>query len=96
MLGRDVGFVWLGVAGVVWLLLSAVLAFAQRFLMDRATRHEAVVFPFSLIRQGHMSVGDLDAALALSRQIVGVALLLVAVFYLSRATREPDDRVLSL
>jgi hypothetical protein len=90
--GRDVGFVWLGVAGVVWPLLSTLLSFGERLLVDRAIRREAVFFPFSLIQQGRMSVGDLDAALTLSRQIVGVALLLVAVFHLCRSTKRPAPR----
>jgi hypothetical protein len=85
------GGVWLGVAGVVWPLL-ATLSFGERFLVDRAIRREAVFFPFSLIQQGQMSVGDLDAALTLSRQIVGIALLLVAVFYLCRSTKLPAPR----
>jgi hypothetical protein len=87
--GRDVGFVWLGLAGVVWPLLSALLAFGQRFFIARVLRREAVVFPFSLVERGQLTIGGLDAGLALARAIVGVALLLVAVFCLCRSTQHP-------
>jgi hypothetical protein len=82
---RDVGFVWLGVAVVVWPIVSRLLELGERTLIDRVVRHEwAGVYPFSLIERGQMTLGELVSSLALVQQLIGVCLLLVAVLYLSK------------
>lgn len=83
---RDVSFLWLGVAVVVWPLLSVLLGVGQQIVTNRLTRGEAVFFPFTLVQRGRLSLGGLAMSLDLSRQLIGVGLLLVAVFYLCRTS----------
>jgi hypothetical protein len=84
---RDVGFVWLGGAVVIWPLVSNLLNAGERVLVDRTLRHEWVAFfPLTLVERGEMTMGSLISSLAILHQLVGVCLLLVAVFYLSRTT----------
>jgi hypothetical protein len=82
---RDVGLVWLGSAVIVWPIASFVLDAGRQVLMGRAMRREEVLFPFTLVERGQLSVGMLTMSLDLSRQIVGLALLFVAVIYIHRA-----------
>ena len=82
---RDVGFIWLGVAVVIWPLVSRLL---EHVFIDRLARHQLVGFyPFSL--HGQMSLGNLVASLALLQQLIGICLLLVAVLYLAKT--KPDS-----
>jgi hypothetical protein len=78
---RDVGFVWLGVAVVVWPLLSAVLGYGQRLFIRRFGGG-----PF-------YTIGELDVFIAYARQIISLALLITAVFYLSKTKGQTDMRV---
>ena len=81
---RDVGLIWLGVAVVVWPLVSRMLELGSRRFIDRMVRHEAIGFyPFSLVSSGQITTGELVLNLALVSQLVGVCLLFVAVLYLA-------------
>jgi hypothetical protein len=83
---RDVGFIWLGVAVVLWPGISRLLEAGEKVFIDRLIRHESVDFyPFSLVASGQMTTGNLVMSLAVFQQFIGVCLLLVAVLYLSRA-----------
>jgi len=82
---RDVGFVLLGVAVVVWPLVSGLLQHGERVLIDRLAHGRPVGFyPFSLVERREMSAGVLITSLSLTEQIIGGCLLLIAVIYLSR------------
>jgi hypothetical protein len=82
---HDVGFVWLGVAVVLWPLLTRLLDAGERVFITRVVRHQFVGFyPFSLVERGEMTLGNLVASLQLVEQLVGVCLLLIAVIYLSK------------
>jgi hypothetical protein len=79
---RDVGFVWLGMAVVIWPLLTRLL---ERTFISRVVSHQSVGFyPFSLVERGEMTLGNLVASFQLVEQLVGVGLLLIAVVYLSK------------
>lgn len=83
---RDVGFVWLGVAVVIWPLVSGLLEVGERSLIDRLVHgHSVGFYPFSLVERGQMSAGFLMTSLRLAQQVIGVCLLLVAVLYLYKA-----------
>lgn len=83
---RDVGFVWLGVAVVVWPLVTRLLSAGEHVFIDRLGRHQFVGFyPFSLVARGEMTLGSLVASLQLAEQVVGVCLLLIAVNYLYKS-----------
>jgi len=82
---RDAAFIWLGGAVVIWPFVSNALNAGERVLVDRTLRHEWVAFyPFTLVERGEVTMGSLISSLAILQQLVGVCLLLVAVFYLSR------------
>ena len=88
---RDVGFVWLGVAVVVWPPLSLGLEYGQRVLVDRISTGESAVYRF-LAEHGRVTIGDLVGWLTLSRQLVGLAILFVAVFHLCKTKGTSDLR----
>jgi hypothetical protein len=82
---REVGFIWLGGAVVIWPLLSKLLDAGARVLIGRTMSHQwAAFYPFTLVERGQMTLGSLVASLALFQQVIGVGLLLIAVLYLSR------------
>ena len=86
---RDAGFVWLGGAVVIWPLICNMLNAGERVLVGRISKHEWVaLYPFTLVERGEVTVGSVVASLALIQQLVGVCLLLVAVFHLSRTTKD--------
>ncbi len=83
---REIGFVWLGVAVVIWPLM-------MRFLVDRGLAvfigrvingQSVGFYPFNLVRSGQLTIGELVKSIDLVEQLVGVCLLLVAVLYLRR------------
>jgi hypothetical protein len=81
---RDIGFVWLGVAGVIWPLVSGLLV-SGLLIQDKAvmiTHHFFRFYPFSLRRQA--SASSVVVVLWSVQQLIGVGLLLVAVLYLHR------------
>jgi hypothetical protein len=81
---RDIGFVWLGLAGVIWPLVSGLLV-SGLLIQDKAvtiTDHFFRFYPFSLHRQA--SAGSVVVVLWSVQQLIGVGLLLVAVLYLHR------------
>jgi hypothetical protein len=86
---REAGFIWLGVAAIVWPVVSRILDRGGHSLIERAVNDQSISFyPFSLIergiRGGDITIGGFDAALATGQQLVGAVLLLVAVLYLYR------------
>lgn len=88
---RDVGFVWLGVAVIIWPGVSGLLELGERSLIDRVVHHRVVgLYPFSLVEHGQMTLGSLVLSLSLFQQLIGICLLLVAVLYLSN-TRNTRD-----
>jgi hypothetical protein len=88
---RDAGFVWLGVALILWPLAAYWLNQGEGVLIDRVLHGQAPGFyPFSLIATGQLTVGELVSLTRSVQQLIGVGLLLVAVLYLSRAKRPPD------
>jgi hypothetical protein len=83
---RDAGFIWLGVAVVIWPAVSSLLDQRRDALFDRLVKHQPIGFyPFSLVERGDITIGGLFTALATGQHLVGVLLLLVAVAYLYRA-----------
>jgi hypothetical protein len=82
---RDVGFVWLGAAVVIWPLISRLLDASERVLVARILNNQWVgVYPFTLIKSGQMRISSLITSLSLLQQLIGVCLLLIAIFYLSK------------
>jgi hypothetical protein len=83
---RDIGFVWLGIAVVIWPLVSAILQNGESALVDNLVRGQLVGFyPFSLVERGQMTVGSLVASFGILHQLVEVSLLLVAVVCLYKS-----------
>ena len=78
---HDVGFVWLGVAVIVWPLLSSLLGYGQRLFVHRVGSGPSY------------TIGELVVVIIYARQIIGLALLFTAVFYLSKTKGQTDMRV---
>ncbi len=87
---RDVGFVWLGVAVVAWPLASLLLRFGERDVVDRVFHHRSVIYPFNLIGQDQHRIFTLMTYFSLSKQLIGVCFLLVAVIYLAKGRSSVD------
>ena len=80
---RDIGFLWLGAAVVIWPLVSRLLARGEHDLIDRILRRQSVGFyPFSLVERGQMTISNLVSSLAYFHQLIGAGLLLIAALYL--------------
>lgn len=90
---RDLGFVWLGVAAIIWPLSSGLLiqAIERRVLF----RGPAVkLYPFTFFEHGQMSVGSLIESLYLLQHLIEIGLVLVAVLYLCRARQDNSERAI--
>src|ERR1039458_4652631 len=86
---RDAGFIWLGVAVVLWPRVSGLLDHEKRTLLDSILRgHMAGFYPFSLIQRGQMTVGSLFTSLSLLQYLICSGLLLVAVLSLHKTKGE--------
>jgi hypothetical protein len=81
---RDVGFVWLGIAVLVWPIISRLLQHGEQNLIYGVRNHPVGWFPFTLVERGQMTRGYLLFLLGVPHQIIGAALMLVAVRYLGR------------
>lgn len=84
---RDRGLLWLGVALVIWpLLISPLLNYGVGQGIDSCTQRGACfnLFPFTLVEQGVITVGELVLIFGYVNRIIGVALGLVAVMQLYR------------
>ena len=93
---RDTGFIWLGVAVVVWPIISGLLQNGSNILMNRVARGESTgLYPFSLVQHGQMTVGNLFTLIALLLRLIQIGLLLAAVFYLRRTNGASDPPTLA-
>jgi hypothetical protein len=80
---RDIGFLWLGAAVVIWPLVSRLLDLGEHHLLDRIlSRKSAGFYPFNLVAQGQMTIGNFTSSLALFHALIGAGLLLIAALYL--------------
>jgi hypothetical protein len=85
MRSHESAFAWLGVAVVVWPLISYFVNRATAAAYMNSSRHGSTsYFPYSLAAGGSMSWGLLDQIIVSSQQLIGGALLLLAVIYLCR------------
>lgn len=83
---RNIGFAWLGLAAVIWPLLSKLIDSRVSNLVDRVLKGQPIgFFPFSLVQHGQMSVGTLVMSLVYFQRTIGPCLLLIAVLYLGKS-----------
>lgn len=88
---RNVGVIWLAAAVIVWPFVSRLLVEPiVKVFISRITHGQSVVYPFTLVEHGQMTLGALTAWLSLTQQVIGVGLLLVAVLYLARTKTKHD------
>jgi hypothetical protein len=91
---RDPGFIWLGAAVILWPLCAYWLNRGEATLLDRVIHGQPVgVYPFNLISERRMTVAQFVRLSGSVEQLIGAALLLVAVLFLSRPNREPAPPV---
>src|SRR5260370_11904704 len=79
---RDIGFVWLGAAGVIWPLVSGLLV-SGLLIQDKAvmiTRHFFRFYPFSLHRQA--SAGSLGVVPSSAPPLIFISLFFLSFPYL--------------
>lgn len=83
---QDRGLLWLGGALVVWPLISRLLSYGMVYGVDtcRLPAGCANLFPFSLVVQNNITLGELVALHQYIDHIVGASLVLVAVTQLYR------------
>lgn len=81
---RDSGFIWLGLAVLVWPLASFLLRQAESAAVSRHLHDHPMFYPFSLVDVGKMTLGPLIVRLNLLNGLVWASLVLVAVLCLSR------------
>ncbi len=85
---RDRGFIWLGLALVIWPLVAHCLEVGERVLIDRLSEGQTVsLYPFSLVSRGRITIGYLKATLILLHRFIENALILVALVKLHRGKR---------
>lgn len=85
LLTRGVAYLWLGVAVILWPIITRVLDYGEGILIRRLGSGQLIGFyPFSLVERGQMTIGSLLLSLNLLQQFIGVGLLLVAVLYLCK------------
>lgn len=86
---RDPGFIWLGVAVILWPLCTYWLNQTEANLLNRVIRGQPVGFyPFNLIASRRMTVPEFIRLNGSVQQLIGAALLLVGVMFLGRTKRE--------
>jgi hypothetical protein len=68
---RDIGFIWLGLAAVIWPVMSRLLDWGKRFMIES-----------HWLQLGH--IGNFMSLTSFMQQLIGTILLFLAVFYLSR------------
>lgn len=88
---RDVGFIWLGIAVVIWPIVSRLLDRGVRMAIDGTIKgHPIGVFPFTSVDRGEISIGNLLMIISLAESVIPTALLLIAVFCLCKARLASD------
>lgn len=91
---HDAGLVWLGIAVVAWPLVSNLFGHGERAAIDWFIKRQPVGFyPFTLVERGVTTLGGLVYGLAVGQRLIGLVLLLVAVWNLRSANGR--GRVLS-
>ncbi len=91
---HDAGFIWLGVAVILWPLCAYWLNRSEAILLNRVIRGQPVgIYPFTLIASRRLTVPEFVRLSGSFQQLIGAALLLVAVLFLSRGKREPAPPV---
>jgi len=91
---RDVGFVWLGAAVLIWPYVSRLLERGETATLNHraADGQWPGFFPFSLIPQAKIGLGDLHIFLYGLDHLIGAGLLLVAVLYFARGDGDRKRR----
>jgi hypothetical protein len=83
---RDAGFLWLGAAVVLWPAFTALLSHPQNALVTRLASDQRVDwYPANLVQSGDLTIGTFAMSINMLEQLVGMLLLLIAVFYLGRS-----------
>ena len=91
---RDPGLLWLGVALVIWPIVSWALSYGDKVMLDRLSSGKPVgISPFSLVQRNVITLGTLMALLSYLKSLVGSALVLVGILNLYKHGRRPESPV---
>ena len=88
---RERGLLWLGVLLVIWpLVISPLLSYAMGRAIDMLSSGDSLnFFPFTLVRDGQITLGMLVASFQYLLKILEGILALIAVVFLYRSTAMP-------
>jgi len=90
---NDAGFLWLGLPLVLLPIVAVPLAFWAQIGTDRLALGEHLNhFPFSLVEQGHLTIGRLLTLLNFVEHLVWGLLSLLAVLALNRERKTPGTK----
>jgi hypothetical protein len=78
---RDVGLLWLVVAGVIWPVVSRII---ERRIVHSANSGHPGIYQYLAPKNGEMSLGIFVIAAALVDHLIAASLLLLAALYLYR------------
>ena len=77
---RDRGFIWLGIALVVWPVNMALMNYGLQAMITRINAKQPVGFyPFLWVERGQITLGQLLTIYHTSIQLLGAVLVIVAL-----------------
>ena len=89
---RNLGFVLLGFATVIWPLVHSLLQYWEsKIVLRMSIRGFPEFFPFGQAGHAGIDFGSVLGLLAVFERLMGVILLLVAVWYLYRPATEQNN-----
>jgi hypothetical protein len=83
---RNNAFVWLGISVILWPFADLMLRGVEHMLVERIQQHQPVIWPYSLVENAQMPLGNLMSLSGMTRAAIGAGLMLVAVLQLTKAS----------
>jgi hypothetical protein len=89
---RNSGFIWLGVATILWPLAERFLDRSLLRVMHRSVTGQPLdFFPFNLAQRWEISRGDMLELIFVFLSLIGASLLLVAVLSLCKSKNRSNE-----
>jgi|SRR5271154_2525918 len=86
---RDIGLLWLVVAGVVWPVVSRIIERHIVHSINSGVPGHPGVYQYLAPNNSEMSLGTFVVTATLVEHLIGASLLLLAALYLYRRTHRP-------
>jgi len=85
---RNFGFVILGCGVLLWPLLYGLLRIGIDVMSNRMLHGEHVLFPFSLVKEGRITLGDLLALSSYGSKVIQSGFILVGILMVGRTSSQ--------